>query len=93
MSEFIPQVVDRVTEVAQRLGRFLFTTPEVHPYMSEHFRGAEGMLASMTPVVTANGIAPPLEQQKSTEVGTDGEAMTKQDTAAYYTAMAREAAE
>lgn len=38
------QVVDRVAEVAQRLGRFLFTTPEVHPYMSEHYRGAAEML-------------------------------------------------
>ena len=30
--------VKRVAEVAKRLGRFLFTTPEAHPYMSEHFR-------------------------------------------------------
>ena len=40
------QIVDRVVEVAQRLGRFLFTTPEVHPYMSEHYRGASDMLDS-----------------------------------------------
>jgi len=39
MKELMPQInLERITEVAQRLGRFLFTTPEVHPYMSEHFR-------------------------------------------------------
>jgi len=36
--EVLPAPVERVLEVAQKLGRFLFTTPEVHPYMSEHFR-------------------------------------------------------
>lgn len=43
MKEQYP-VIDRVAEVAQRLGRFLFTAPEVHPYMSEHYRGASEML-------------------------------------------------
>lgn len=38
--DILPAPVERVIEVAQRLGRFLFTTPEVHPYMSEHFRPA-----------------------------------------------------
>ena len=65
MKEQYP-VIDRVAEVAQRLGRFLFTTPEVHPYMSEHYRGASEMLDSY---------------------------MSKEQTAAYYVAMAREAAE
>lgn len=54
MNEFMPrieivpvsEVKERVIEVAQRLGRFLFTTPEVHPYMSEHYRGASDMLDS-----------------------------------------------
>lgn len=45
MKEQYP-VIDRVAEVAQRLGRFLFTAPEVHPYMSEHYRGASEMLDS-----------------------------------------------
>jgi hypothetical protein len=65
MKEQYP-VIDRVAEVAGRLGRFLFTTPEVHPYMSEHYRGASEMLDSH---------------------------MSKEQTAAYYVAMAREAAE
>jgi hypothetical protein len=77
MSEFMPKInlIDRefitteLKEVAGRIGKFLFTTPEVHPYMSEHFRPEY----------------PPEPL--------DGEAMTKQDTAAYYIAMAREAAE
>lgn len=42
--DILPAPVERVIEVAQRLGRFLFTTPEVHPYMSEHYRGAAEML-------------------------------------------------
>ena len=45
--EILPAPVERVIEVAQRLGRFLFTTPEAHPYMSEHFHpktGASEML-------------------------------------------------
>jgi hypothetical protein len=67
--EVLPAPIERVLEVAQRFGRFLFTTPEVHPYMSEHFRPEY----------------PPEPL--------DGEAMTKQDTAAYYVAMAKEAAE
>ena len=44
MKEQYQAPVDRVVEVAQRLGRFLFTAPEVHPYMSEHYRGASEML-------------------------------------------------
>lgn len=36
--QILPAPVERGLEVIQRLGRFLFTTPEVHPYMSEHFR-------------------------------------------------------
>lgn len=36
--EVLPAPLERGLEVIQRLGRFLFTTPEVHPYMSEHFR-------------------------------------------------------
>ena len=50
MNEFMPkieivpitEVKERVIGVAQRLGRFLFTVPETHPYMSEHFRPKTG---------------------------------------------------
>lgn len=34
----LPAPIERVIEVAQRFGRFLLRTPEVHPYMSEHFK-------------------------------------------------------
>lgn len=34
----LPVPVERALEVAQRFGHFLLKTPEVHPYMSEHFR-------------------------------------------------------
>lgn len=44
--QVLPAPVERVIEAAQRLGRFLFTTPEVHPYVSEHYRGASEMLDS-----------------------------------------------
>lgn len=65
--QILPAPVERVLGVAQRFGRFLFTTPEAHPYMSEHYRPEY----------------PPEP--------TDGEAMTKEQTAAYYVAMAEQA--
>jgi hypothetical protein len=55
--DILPAPVERGLEVIQRLGRFLFTTPEVHPYMSEHFRGAEEMLASIEPTPVERCIA------------------------------------
>jgi len=59
MSEFMPKinlidrefVVTELKEVAGRFGRFLLQTPEVHPYMSEHYRGAEEMLATVQPTL------------------------------------------
>lgn len=40
----LPEVAKRVLEVAQRFGNFVLRTPTVHPYMSNHFRGAAEML-------------------------------------------------
>lgn len=65
--EILPAPVERVLEVAQRFGRFLFTAPPVHDYMSNHNRPEY----------------PPEP--------TDGEAMTKEQTAAHYVAMAEQA--
>jgi hypothetical protein len=42
--KILPAPVERVLEVAGRFGRFMLSTPEVHPYMSEHYRGASDML-------------------------------------------------
>lgn len=42
--EVLPAPLERGLEVIQRFGRFLLKTPEVHPYMSEHYRGASEML-------------------------------------------------
>jgi len=43
--EIFPKI-ERVLEVAGKIGKFLFTSPEVHPYMSNHYRGASEMLDS-----------------------------------------------
>lgn len=74
------QIIDRVTEVAGRFGRFILKTPTVHLHMSEHFdyerHGAQAML------------------DRQLYEPRDGEAaMSKEQTAAHYVAMAREAAE
>lgn len=44
--ELLPAPIERVLEIAGRFGRFVLRAPEVHDYMSEHFRGAEEMLDS-----------------------------------------------
>lgn len=42
--EVLGAPIERVLEVAGRFGRFMLKTPEVHDYMSEHYRGASEMI-------------------------------------------------
>jgi len=43
------ETLDRIWDRGRAIARFIFCTPDTPPYLSDHYRGAEEMLASTEP--------------------------------------------